>query len=65
MEEIKKTIEKLFQSMGFNVREIIVKEDNNLNDKEIMDISISMDSREAGRLINLARAQANSIFLCP
>jgi spoIIIJ-associated protein len=51
MEEIKKTIEKLFQSMGFNVREIIAREDNTLKDKEIMDISISMDSREAGRFI--------------
>lgn len=51
MEEIKKIIEKLFQSMGFGSPEIIIKKDNTLKDKEVMDVNINMDSRDAGRLI--------------
>ncbi|MBU4284882.1 hypothetical protein KKF60_03320 [Patescibacteria group bacterium] len=51
MEETKKTIEKLFQSMGFDVLEIVVKKGDTLKDKEVIDVSISMDSRDAGRFI--------------
>ncbi|HUT96153.1 MAG TPA: R3H domain-containing nucleic acid-binding protein [Candidatus Paceibacterota bacterium] len=51
MEETKKIIEKLFQSMGLDVLEIIIKKDDTIKDKKMIDISISIDSRDAGRFI--------------
>jgi spoIIIJ-associated protein len=46
MEEIKKTIENIFKSMGLKEPEVDVKKDSFSKDKEIFDVNISLGARE-------------------
>jgi spoIIIJ-associated protein len=47
MEEIKKIIENIFKSMGLKEPEIEIKKDNTLKDKEVINVNLDMDSRDA------------------
>jgi spoIIIJ-associated protein len=47
MEEIKKIIENIFKSMGLKEPEIEIKKDNTLKDKEMINVNLDMDSRDA------------------
>jgi spoIIIJ-associated protein len=47
MEKIKKIIEKMFEIMGLEAKEIDIKKDSLSKDKEVMNINIDMDVRDA------------------
>lgn len=47
MEKIKKIIEKTLEAIGFEAKEINIKEDNLSKEKEVMDVDIVMDVRDA------------------
>jgi spoIIIJ-associated protein len=51
MEEIKKIIEDIFKSIGFKKPEIDIKKDNTSKEKEIININISLSSKEADYFI--------------
>ena len=47
MEKIKKIIEDIFKTMGLRESEIEIKKDNTLKDREVINVNIDMDSRDA------------------
>ena len=47
MEKIKKIIEDIFKTMGLREPEIEIKKDNTLKDREVINVSIDMDSKDA------------------
>ncbi|MFH1129459.1 MAG: R3H domain-containing nucleic acid-binding protein [Patescibacteria group bacterium] len=47
MEKIKKIIETTLKALGFEAQEINIKKDNLSKDREVMDVDIIMDFRDA------------------
>lgn len=47
MQEIKKIIEQTLKVMGFDAIEIDIKKDNSLKDRELLNINLKIDSKEA------------------
>lgn len=47
MEEIEKIIKKLFAAMGFSEPKINARKDNSSQDKELIDVNLDINSREA------------------
>lgn len=47
MQEIKKIIEQTLKAMGFDVMEIDIKKDNSLKDRELLNINLKIDPKQA------------------
>jgi len=47
MEKIKEIIETILKAMGLEAEEIVVKKDNLSKDKEVMDVDVKMNFRDA------------------
>ena len=47
MQEIKKIIEQILKTMGFDVIEIDIKKDNSLKDRELLNVNLKIDPKQA------------------
>jgi predicted RNA-binding protein Jag len=47
MEEIKKTIENIFRTIGLKDPEIEIKKDNTLKDKEVINVNLGLNVKDA------------------